>query len=59
MEKYLFILDENGKRKATFLKGIHGKTMAALVKKAEAEYPGSTYLKGDDSFFNEFGCYFS
>ena len=54
MEKYLFILDENGKRKATFLKGIHGKTMAALVKKAEAEYPGSTYLKGDDSFFNEF-----
>ena len=54
MEKtYLFILDE-GKRVATFLLGIHGKTIDALVAKAESEYPGKTYLQGNDSFFNEF-----
>ena len=52
--KYLFILDAGGKRKATFLKGVHGKTMEALIRKAEVEYPGSTYLPGDDSYFNEF-----
>ena len=52
---YLFILDE-GKRVATFLLGIHGKTIEALIAKAEAEYPGKTYLQGDDSFFNEFAA---
>ena len=51
---YLFILEQSGKRKATFLKGVHGKTMEALIRKAEAEYPGDTYLPGDDSYFNEF-----
>ena len=52
---YLFILDE-GKRVATFLLGIHGKTIEALIAKAEAEYPGKTYLQGDDSYFNEFAA---
>lgn len=52
---YLFILDE-GKRVATFLLGIHGKTIEALIAKAEKEYPGKTYLQGDDSFFNEFAA---
>ena len=52
---YLFILDE-GKRVATFLLGIHGKTTEALIAKAEKEYPGKTYLQGDDSFFNEFAA---
>ena len=50
---YLFILDE-GKRVATFLLGIHAKTIEALIAKAEKEYPGKTYLQGDDSYFNEF-----
>ena len=52
---YLFILDE-GKRVATFLLGIHAKTIEALIAKAEAEYPGKTYLQGDDSYFNEFAA---
>ena len=52
---YLFILDE-GKRVATFLLGIHGKTIEALIAKAEKEYPGKTYLQGDDSYFNEFAA---
>ena len=52
---YLFILDE-GKRVATFLLGIHGKTIEALIAKAEKEYPDKTYLQGDDSFFNEFAA---
>ena len=52
---YLFILDE-GKRVATFLLGIHAKTIEALIAKAEKEYPGKTYLQGDDSYFNEFAA---
>ena len=52
---YVFILDE-GKRVATFLLGIHAKTIEALIAKAEAEYPGKTYLQGDDSYFNEFAA---
>lgn len=51
---YLFILDESGKRKATFLLGIHGKTMEELMEKAQTEYPGDTYLQGGDDYFNEF-----
>lgn len=51
---YLFILDESGKRKATFLLGIHGKTMEKLMEKAQTEYPGDTYLQGGDDYFNEF-----
>lgn len=52
---YVFILDE-GKRVATFLLGIHGKTIEALIAKAEKEYPGKPYLQGDDSYFNEFAA---
>ena len=52
---YVFLLDE-GKRVATFLLGIHGKTIEALIAKAEKEYPGKTYLQGDDSYFNEFAA---
>ena len=51
---YLFILDESGKRKATFLLGIHGKTMDELMEKAQTEYPGDTYLQGGDGYFDEF-----
>ena len=56
MEKtYLFILDDNGKRKATFLKGIHGKDLEALQAKADAEYPGATQLVGyGEDYFNQF-----
>lgn len=56
MEKtYLFILDDSGKRKATFLKGIHGKTLEDLQAKANAEYPGDTQLVGEgEEYFNEF-----
>ena len=56
MEKtYLFILDENGKRQATFLKGIHGKDLEALQAKAAAEYPGATQLVGTgEDYFNQF-----
>lgn len=56
MEKtYLFILDDSGKRKATFLKGIHGKTLEDLQAKADAEYPGDTQLVGEgEDYFNEF-----
>ena len=56
MEKtYLFILDDNGKRKATFLKGIHGKDLEALQAKADAEYPGDTQLVGEgEEYFNQF-----
>ena len=52
---YVFILDE-GKRVATFLLGIHGKSIEALMEKAKKEYPGKTYLQGDDSYFNEFAA---
>ena len=51
---YLFILEQSGKRKATFLLGVHGKTIEELMAKAQAEYPGSTYLQGGDDYFNEF-----
>lgn len=51
---YLFILEDDGHRIATFLLGVHGETVEALIAKAEAEYPGKTYLQGDDSFFDEF-----
>ena len=52
---YLFILDENGKRQATFLKGIHGKDLEALQAKAAAEYPGATQLVGKgEEYFNQF-----
>lgn len=56
MEKtYLFILDENGKRQATFLKGIHEKDLEALQAKAAAEYPGATQLVGKgEEYFNQF-----
>jgi len=56
MEKvYLFILDESGKRQATFLKGVHGKDLAALQAKANTEYPGAPQLVGyGEDYFNEF-----
>ena len=56
MEKtYLFILDENGKRQATFLKGIHGKDLEALQAKANEEYPGAAQLVGyGEDYFNQF-----
>jgi len=50
---YLFILDE-GKRVATFLLKIHGKTIDELIAKAQREYPGKTYLQGGDDYFNQF-----
>ena len=34
--------------------GVHGKTVEALIAKAEAEYPGKFYLQGDDEYFNQF-----
>ena len=56
MEKtYLFILDDSGKRKATFLLGIHGSTLEELQAKANAEYPGDTQLVGyGEEYFNNF-----
>lgn len=56
MEKtYLFILDDSGKRKATFLLGIHGSTLEELQAKADAEYPGDTQLVGyGEEYFNQF-----
>ena len=51
---YLFILDESGKRMATFLLGVHGNTTEELHEKAEQEYPGATLLDGGDDYFNEF-----
>ena len=51
---YLFILEDDGHRIATFLLGVHGKTVEALIAKAEAEYPGKFYLQGDDEYFNQF-----
>ena len=51
---YLFILEDDGYRIATFLLGVHGKTVEALIAKAEAEYPGKFYLQGDDEYFNQF-----
>ena len=51
---YCFILDETGKRQATYLLGIHGKTVEALHDKAEKEYPGAPLLDGGDDFFNQF-----
>ena len=57
MEKtYIFILEDDGHRIATFLQGVHGKTVEELIAKAEREYPGKTYLQGDDSYFNEFAA---
>ena len=55
MKTYLFILDTNGSRKATFLKGIHGKTLEELRAKANTEYPGDTQLVGEgEEYFNQF-----
>lgn len=51
---YCFILDETGKRQATYLLGIHGKTVKALHDKAEKEYPGAPLLDGGDDYFNQF-----
>lgn len=51
---YLFILEDDGHRIATFLLGVHGKTVEELIAKAEREYPGKTYLQGDDEYFNQF-----
>ena len=52
---YLFILDNSGKRKATFLTGVHGKDLDALREKATAEYPDDTQLVGiGEEYFNEF-----
>ena len=56
MEKtYLFILDDSGKRKATFLLGIHGSALEELQAKADAEYPGDFQLVGyGEEYFNNF-----
>lgn len=55
MKTYLFILDTNGSRKATFLKGIHGKDLDELIAKANAEYPGAPQLVGyGEEYFNLF-----
>ena len=56
MEKtYLFILDDSGKRKATFLLGVHGSTLEELQAKADAEYPGDLQLVGyGEEYFNNF-----
>lgn len=52
---YLFILDDNGKRKATFLKGAHGNTLEELQAKANAEYPGDPQLVGyGEDYFDKF-----
>ena len=51
---YLFILNEAGKRIATFLLGVHGNTVEELHEKAEREYPGAPLLDGGDDYFNEF-----
>lgn len=56
MEKtYLFILDDSGKRKATFLLGVHGSTLEELQAKADAEYPGDFQLVGyGEDYFDKF-----
>ena len=56
MEKtYLFILDDSGKRKATFLLGVHGSTLEELQAKADAEYPDDFQLVGyGEEYFNNF-----
>ena len=51
---YLFILDDEGKRIATFLLGVHGNTVEELHEKAEREYPGAPLLDGGDDYFNQF-----
>ena len=53
---YLFILDDEGKRIATFLLGVHGNTVEELHEKAEREYPGAPLLDGGDDYFNEFAA---
>ena len=55
MKTYLFILDTNGKRQATFLKGTHGKNLDELIAKANAEYPGAPQLIGyGEEYFDLF-----
>ena len=56
MEKtYLFILNDGGRPKATFLKGAHGKTLEELQAKANTEYPGDPQLVGyGEDYFNKF-----
>lgn len=51
---YCFILNESGNRVATYLLGIHAKSIEALLEKAKNEYPGKIYLQGDDEYFNQF-----
>ena len=50
--QYVFIVDENGERKATYLVGIHG-TLSEIQDKALREYPDDTPVVGGDELFNE------
>lgn len=52
-KQYVFIIDKNThERKAAFLVGAHGKTLEAVMRKAEAEYPDDVRVasEGEELF---------
>lgn len=46
MNKYLFVLDESGRRKTSYVVGVHADTIDALKEKAASEFPSCTYMEG-------------
>lgn len=48
MNKYLFVLDESGRRKTSYVVGVHADTIDALKEKAASEFPSCTYMEGTE-----------
>lgn len=54
MNQYLFVLDENGRRKTSYVVGVHADTIDELKEKAKKEFPNCTYMDGTEEQQNEF-----
>ena len=54
MNQYLFVLDENGRRKTSYVVGVHADTIDELKEKAKKEFPNCIYMDGTEEQQNEF-----
>ena len=54
MNQYLFVLDENGRRKTSYVVGVHADTIDELKEKAKKEFPNCICMDGTEEQQNEF-----
>ena len=51
---YVFVLDENGIRRTSYVVGVHADTLEALEKLAKENYPNNTIITGNSDMQSQF-----